>query len=227
MNNRLDLSSIKNVVFDCDGVLLDSNEIKSEAFYNLALPYGLSLAEEFLKYHKQNGGISRNEKFKYFLDFIVKSGADQGQVDSLVKDYGLAVSELLKVTSLTEGAIDLLYYLSQQGVRMYICSGGNEEELKSIFSYKNLDHLFVGIYGSPRPKSESLALIVKSGCTIENTLFVGDSVLDNIVAKNQGMQFCYIYNYSDAKEDILATANRENIVVFSTLNDLLNGFKND
>ena len=58
----------KSIIFDCDGVLLDSNTIKSEAFYQSVLPFGQKYADEFIQYHKNNGGISRYKKFEYFLN---------------------------------------------------------------------------------------------------------------------------------------------------------------
>ena len=58
----------KTMIFDCDGVLLDSNSAKSDAFYKVALPYGDNCARELLNFHKKNGGISRNKKFDYFVN---------------------------------------------------------------------------------------------------------------------------------------------------------------
>ena len=62
--NKLD--TYDTFVFDCDGVILNSNEYKSEAFFKSTLKYGKENAKN-LRYHIKNGGISRNIKFKYFL----------------------------------------------------------------------------------------------------------------------------------------------------------------
>ena len=58
-------------VFDCDGVLLDSNRIKTEAFYEAALSYGEDAACELVRHHREHGGVSRQLKFAYFLERIV------------------------------------------------------------------------------------------------------------------------------------------------------------
>ena len=61
----------KTWIFDCDGVILDSNQVKSRAFYDTALPYGTNVAEKFLTYHREFGGVSRFEKFRYlFADIL-------------------------------------------------------------------------------------------------------------------------------------------------------------
>ena len=57
-------------IFDCDGVILESNKLKSDAFSE-ALPNEPShLVEEFISYHKNNGGVSRYEKFKYYFEIL-------------------------------------------------------------------------------------------------------------------------------------------------------------
>ena len=64
------LKKYQNLIFDCDGVILNSNKIKTNAFFAVALPYGQTAAQALVDYHLQNGGISRYRKFEYFLHLI-------------------------------------------------------------------------------------------------------------------------------------------------------------
>ena len=64
-------SSYSSIVFDCDGVILKSNSIKSDAFYASALHYGTHYAADLVSYHKSHGGISRYKKFDHFLQNIL------------------------------------------------------------------------------------------------------------------------------------------------------------
>ena len=60
------LTSYKTIIFDCDGVILNSNKVKTQAFYDLA----------FFKITKlcvNNGGISRHKKISYLLSTILPS----------------------------------------------------------------------------------------------------------------------------------------------------------
>lgn len=43
-----DLQRYRTLVFDCDGVLLNSNMVKTQAFYSTALPYGEKAAKELV-----------------------------------------------------------------------------------------------------------------------------------------------------------------------------------
>ena len=65
--NIFNINNYKYLIFDCDGVCLDSNQIKSNLFYDIAKSVDSAKAKEFLKYHKNNGGMSRYEKFRYFV----------------------------------------------------------------------------------------------------------------------------------------------------------------
>ena len=58
--------NIKGVIFDFDGVIVQSLEAKSEAFRMLYNEYGNDIAKKVVKHHQKNGGISRYEKFKHY-----------------------------------------------------------------------------------------------------------------------------------------------------------------
>ncbi len=63
------LKSYKNLIFDCDGIILNSNKIKTDAFKEVVSHYGDKVAEELVNFHVMNGGISRYEKFNYFFEW--------------------------------------------------------------------------------------------------------------------------------------------------------------
>lgn len=52
---------IKAIFWDFDGVIAESVNVKTEAFYNLYLPYGIEIAEKVRRHHLDNGGMSRFE----------------------------------------------------------------------------------------------------------------------------------------------------------------------
>ena len=58
------------IIFDCDGVLLNSNEIKSNAFYKTALQYGEAEALKLVDYHIKNGGVARYKSLSMFCDMV-------------------------------------------------------------------------------------------------------------------------------------------------------------
>jgi|GEM_PF-7033688 len=67
----MDIKKYKTLVFDCDGVLLNSNKVKTQAFYRAAQQYGDNAAQSLVDYHLKHGGVSRYKKFKFFLENIL------------------------------------------------------------------------------------------------------------------------------------------------------------
>ena len=64
------LQDYKTIVFDCDGVILNSNKVKSDAFSTVAKKYGEDEAKKLVSYNKKNGGVSRYLKFQYFIQIL-------------------------------------------------------------------------------------------------------------------------------------------------------------
>ena len=64
----MNFKKYKTIIFDCDGVILNSNKLKTEAFKETLSNYKKELVDEFISYHESNGGISRYEKIRYFVE---------------------------------------------------------------------------------------------------------------------------------------------------------------
>lgn len=113
------------LVFDCDGVVLDSNKAKTEAFYQATLPYGEAAARAMVDHHVANGGVSRYKKFVYFLEQITPKYAEQQgpDLDSLLQAYAGHVRGRLLNCEMAPG----LEALRQQtpNARWLIVSGGD------------------------------------------------------------------------------------------------------
>ena len=59
-------SHVRNIFFDFDGVILDSVDCKTQAFENMYSKYGNDITKKVKKYHLDNGGVSRFEKFRFW-----------------------------------------------------------------------------------------------------------------------------------------------------------------
>ena len=61
------LAEYKTLVFDCDGVVLNSNQLKIQAYYDVAIKFGANeqQAQALVAHHVKLGGISRYPKFEY------------------------------------------------------------------------------------------------------------------------------------------------------------------
>ena len=55
---------IKTIFFDFDGVILNSVNVKTEAFRDMYKQYGDDIAQKVVNHHLANGGVSIFEKFR-------------------------------------------------------------------------------------------------------------------------------------------------------------------
>jgi HAD superfamily hydrolase (TIGR01549 family) len=191
----------KTWVFDCDGVVLDSNRIKTDAFFRAAEPYGAQYARQLADYHVKNGGISRYIKFQHFITGILgRESVDEAELSQLLSTYAEYVKQGLLSCDAAPG-IDRLRQLTKDS-NWLIVSGGDQAELRSVFSQRGLDHLFDGgIYGSPDTKDEILSRLKAERVIDEPAVFVGDSQYDIEAARRASLDFIFVSDWSESSFD--------------------------
>jgi phosphoglycolate phosphatase-like HAD superfamily hydrolase len=191
-------------LFDCDGVILDSNDVKTAAFRAVGMPYGAAEAERLVRYHQENGGVSRYEKFEVFFRDILGERRYEDKLRVALTDYASRVRAALRSCPEVPGAREFLERQRKiSSVRAFVISGSDEQELRHIFAERNLDRYFDGIFGSPARKQD----IVAGLCSSENVfvknlsaVLCGDSRLDYEVARACGIEFIMIYGYTEWKD---------------------------
>lgn len=221
----LQLSQYKSFVFDCDGVLLNSNQLKTDAFYQSVLEYGINPANELVQYHMQNGGISRYQKFNYFLDTILPRYLENSQLllptlDELIFKYESYLDSHLMSCQITP---DLMKFRQlTQSSSWLIVSGGKQDELRDIFKKREIYHFFDGgIYGSPNTKEQILAKLIKESKLTLPALFMGDSKYDYVAASSAGLDFIFVSQWTDLP-DWENFVTEESLQSVPLVNSLLN-----
>ena len=196
------LTDYTTLIFDCDGVVLDSNKVKTDAFYQATLPHGEAAAQAMVDYHVTNGGVSRYKKFAYFLEQIAPTHAVNQQsldLEALLKAYAGYVREGLLSCDMAPG----LEALRQQtpNARWLIVSGGDQAELRDVFASRGIADWFDGgIFGSPDTKDEILERELGNGNIVQPALFLGDSKYDYQAANAAGLDFLFLSGWSEVAD---------------------------
>jgi len=187
-----------SVLFDCDGVIFDSNAVKTEAFRKVAEPFGDELAQALVDYHVANGGISRNQKFAWFAQQVGVRDDIAGWVDARCDAFAEHVVEGL----MHAPARDLAALRAAlPGGRWYVVSGGAQDELRAVFQRRGLAAFFDGgIHGSPRNKDQILTELAGKGALAGSVLFLGDSRYDCEVALRHGLDFMFVHAWSEVRD---------------------------
>ena len=221
----MELSSYSTLIFDCDGVLLDSNRIKSEAFRLAVLPWGRAPAEAFVRHHAAHGGISRYRKFEYFLNSILvehspgsNPGHDGPGLEDLLMTYSQAVREGLMTCAVADGLEDLRS--KTPNARWLIVSGSDQSELRDVFAARQLESLFDGgIFGSPDNKDVILSRELASGGIRMPALFLGDSCYDYHASMRAGLDFVFVSGWTEVG-DWAKFVSSHDLSVIHQLSDL-------
>jgi len=199
----VNVNRYQTLIFDCDGVLLDSNRVKTEAFRQAALPYGEPAAERLVQHHIENGGVSRYKKIEYFLEKTVSevtgqdgAGYDFPDYDALLSAYAAAVQEGLRTCAIAEGLEQLRAQMPNN--RWLVVSGGDQTELRAVFFDRRIaDYFDGGIFGSPDSKGDIVAREIANGNIKRPALFLGDSRLDHEVASANGLDFVFVSQWTE------------------------------
>lgn len=204
------------IIFDCDGVLIDSNQLKTDAFRQILSTYPPTVVDDFISYHQHHGGISRYVKLRTFLEKFADEAYAEKQLTELLNNFGKACVALYETADLTPGAIAVLENL-KTNTDLYVASGSDQSELRQVFKKKRIDHLFKGIYGSPKTKNELVSEIILKADTAGEVLFIGDAESDWKAAKKHNIDFIFMAQFSDALSLMKTKAEVEG---FSTIQNL-------
>lgn len=179
---------IKAIIFDFDGVLVESANIKTEAFGEIFSKWPAK-TEEGVAYHLKNMGISRYVKFRYFYENILGEPYSEEIGLELGKQFSAIVSDKIKKAPPVKGTIDFLKKWHKE-YRLFIASGTPQEELQDIVSYKGIEKFFSFIFGSPATKFEIVTDILRTyPLSKEQVAFVGDAESDKKAAIDSGIHF--------------------------------------
>ena len=197
------MKKYKSIIFDCDGVILNSNEIKTASFKKILIQFNSNAVNEFLNYHKNNGGVSRYIKIDYFLKSILPKYSNSVKnkdhtLSLLLEKYSHECKNSLYSSEVVSGLEKLKEITCN--IPWTIVSGGDQKELRDVFEYKNLIKYFDGgIYGSPEKKIDIIKREINRGLINYPALFIGDSKLDHTVAKSLNIDFLFATNWTDFK----------------------------
>ena len=177
------------IIFDCDGVILESMDIKTQAYRRIGVTVCEEAANGLAAYHSLNGGVSRYKKFEWLYTTYKGRAITEEETAALDAQFRKIAMEEIARCALVPGAQSVLdHWLGR--LPMYMASGAPEEELRMIIQHRGLARYFAGVYGSPTVKTQLLRMIVQhAGVKPCNAIMIGDSRTDQYAAEAVGARF--------------------------------------
>jgi HAD superfamily hydrolase (TIGR01549 family) len=196
---------IKTILFDFDGVLIDSMSVRDEGFKIIAekSTNDKTIIEDFLKYHRLNAGLSRFVKIKYLYENMLNKSISENEIQNFANEFSTLMKNKLIDNSILIGQTIEFIKSIHKDFNLHIVSGSEEKELNYLCRLHDLSKYFITIEGSPTHKNDLVKnIMIKYNYNKDETILIGDSITDYNAAKINKLKFfgfnnLNLVNYSD------------------------------
>ena len=181
---------IKNIFWDFDGVLMNSNVVRDKGFELVLADYPKEQVQQLMDFHQSNGGLSRYVKFRYFFEEVRGEKITDEQVQVWADKFSkIMLANLINTDLLIKETNDFVK-ANVQNYKMHIVSGSDGNELRKICKGVGIAHYFKSIEGSPTTKKELVAnVLTREVYRSEDCVLIGDSINDYEAAIANGIHF--------------------------------------
>ncbi len=180
--------TLKALILDMDGVLLESAEIRDDAFSYVFGTIGCDNLELVLDIHRRNFGLYRKEKLALIYRHVFNKIPSDNEIEELYNRFTEWVLKRIFTCPFVPGAMQFLE--AYQHFPLYIVSAAPQDEVLIIAKHHKIDKFFQGIYGAPRQKDELINLILEHDkYQLSEVAFIGDRISDWKAANRVGIKF--------------------------------------
>ncbi|WP_283789621.1 HAD family hydrolase [Bermanella sp. WJH001] len=184
-------------IFDFDGTIAESNLLKTEAFKQCAIEFGDEVADWFVRYHQENGGVTRQVK----IEALCQKINNMNLYNDLMNKYERYLSDEWLNCPLLPGFRG--YIETLPGVHL-ILSGGSKSEIEHYLEENHLKQYFKEVYGNPIDKSTNLEVIQNKYLQNDvEVFFYGDSKLDFQLSSKVCANFVFVSGVSEWKPSLI------------------------
>lgn len=163
------------VVFDFDGVLIDSNAVKRDAYFLIFTPAGFP-REVIQKVLGKIPGADRFETIRKVLS--TQEAPSDARVGEFAQKYN-AICESHTITCAEIPGVSQILPELKQTYRLAVNSDTPEDVLQRVIKRRGWDSWFSDIYGRPESKTSNLQrLMNKYELQKNDVVFIGDKQKD-------------------------------------------------
>ncbi len=210
------------VIFDCDGVLLDSNNLKIEAMKSALAGAGHCSAEEVTRcgdYFKRNFGLSRFHHVDYFFSELIDV-TNMENIDAVKNDTLELFSSQCKSLYLSAAETEhIRTLLTRCDAAKFVASGSEQTELRYVLEQRGFSQYFIEIFGSPTKKVDLVENIVTK--RTGKAVMIGDARSDFIAANENGIDFIFFRSHSNVVKEMNDLSEKNGFRIIDSFNELI------
>jgi len=186
------IQSIDLIVFDCDGVLLDSMPAKIESFRAWVPERFADKRQTFMELVMAGFGKARTHHIRSFYEQIVGESVSPEFLEAEVARFTDICEPRCANASWRVGSQEFVTECCRAGIPRYVLSGTPQQPLEAMLAATGAAKYFDVIIGSPPAKPKSLSrILAETGIAADRTVFVGDAHADQEAARHVGAHFVY------------------------------------
>ncbi len=180
------------IVFDCDGVLLNTMAAKIEAFRSWVPNAHADLRDAYMERVMHGFGKSRTYHIETFYRELLKQAPDPAFLAAEVDRFTDICEPLCATAGWRTGSRDFVEACRAAEIPRYVLSGTPQAPLEDMLASANATDLFDVIIGSPPGKPESMErILTETDTPAHRTVFIGDANADHEAALHVGAHFVY------------------------------------
>lgn len=177
------------LILDFDGVILESNHLKTEAFAELFGRFP-EHRDAMMAYHAAHVSEPRHAKFRHLV--VERLGWADGEalVGELAEEFSRRILGRMDECPTVKGAVAFLEEFAAR-LPLYLASVTPEAELLEVLRRRNLGRYFAAVYGCPpwTKAAAVAAVIARHGGDPHGIVLIGDSAGDQGAARRAGIEF--------------------------------------
>ncbi len=161
---------LRAIIFDFDGVIIDSEGLHLKAFNEALAPYNVQISTE--DYFAEYLGLSDRDLFKALLENNLLQ-TDSNTLDRLLEQKTIAFENIINECKAIPGVREFLEMLNKNNIPMAICSGALLNEIKIVLNTNDLARFFEVIVSAEhvqrgKPHPDGFELTVKKLNKLKN-----------------------------------------------------------
>lgn len=203
-----DLPKVKNILFDLDGVLVDTVSNHTKALKEAVRVNGIP--PEFIDYIPEN--LPTIEKLSQLQQKFNKLDIDEEKIQSIIAKKNWELEELVEKSIFQETAdkLDMFDFIEQQGVNFYIVTNSSKGSVYHLFRrlgwWDRLKHKFICSNDSSKGKPYAepyVRAILKYGLDVKGTVAIEDSEEGSQSAISCGLRVFRVKNPTETNINLI------------------------